>query len=75
MGLGYPSIAVNKITPPVNNMIEQGLLSDGMFSFFLTRTANADDGGELTIGGVDNSRFTGNFMDLFRGLRISVRKS
>ncbi|CBY30450.1 unnamed protein product [Oikopleura dioica] len=61
MGLGYPSIAVNKITPPVNNMIEQGLLSDGMFSFFLNRTANAEDGGELTIGGVDNSRFTGDF--------------
>ena len=67
MGLGYPSIAVNNITPPVNNMIEQGLLSDGMFAFFLNRTANAEDGGELTIGGVDDSRFTGDFMGLSVG--------
>ena len=31
-----------------------------MFAFFLNRTANADDGGEISIGGVDPSRYTGN---------------
>jgi len=61
LGLGYPTIAVNGILPPVNNMIAQGQLTSGMFAFFLNRTANADDGGEISIGGVDPSRYTGDF--------------
>merc|ERR1711970_394004 len=32
-----------------------------MFAFFLNRTPNAEDGGELSIGGVDESRYTGDF--------------
>ena len=37
-----------------------------MFAFFLNRTANADDGGEISIGGVDPSRYTGNlFLEIF----------
>ena len=59
LGLGYPKIAVNGIVPPINNMMAQGELQAGMFAFFLNRTPNAEDGGELSIGGVDESRFTG----------------
>ena len=59
LGLGYPTIAVNHILPPINNMIAQSQLNAGMFAFFLNRTANAEDGGEISIGGVDESRFTG----------------
>jgi len=61
LGLGYPTIAVNHILPPINNMMTQSQLSAGIFAFFLNRTANAEDGGEISIGGVDESRFTGDF--------------
>lgn len=61
LGLGYPTIAVNHILPPINNMMSQSQLNAGIFAFFLNRTANAEDGGEISIGGVDESRFTGDF--------------
>ena len=59
LGLGYPTIAVNGWAPPINNMMSQGVLTEGLFAFYLNRTPNAPDGGELSIGGVDTSRFTG----------------
>ena len=43
-----------------NFKLFKGQLTSGMFAFFLNRTANADDGGEISIGGVDPSRYTGN---------------
>lgn len=61
LGLGYPTIAVNGWAPPINNMMSQGVLTEGLFAFYLNRTPNAPDGGELSIGGVDTSRFTGDF--------------
>lgn len=59
LGLGYPKIAVDGILPPINNMMAQSQLSAGVFAFYLNRTPNAEDGGELSIGGVDESRYTG----------------
>ena len=44
-----------------NFKLFKGQLTSGMFAFFLNRTANADDGGEISIGGVDPSRYTGIF--------------
>jgi len=61
LGLAYPTIAVNHMTPPINNMITQGQLSAGMFAFYLNRTPNGNPGGELSIGGVDHDRFEGDF--------------
>lgn len=53
LGLGYPTIAVNHMLPPINNMISQSALSAGMFAFYLDRDASDEIGGELSIGGVD----------------------
>lgn len=36
LGLGYPSIAVNGITPPFNTLVAQGTV-DPVFAFYLNR--------------------------------------
>jgi len=61
LGLGYPTIAVNHMLPPINNMITQGELGAGMFAFFLNRNKDEEAGGELSIGGVDPERYEGDF--------------
>lgn len=56
-GLAYDAISVNKIVPPFYKMIEQNLLDEKVFSFYLG--SSDADGGEATFGGVDESRFEG----------------
>jgi saccharopepsin len=58
LGLGYDTISVNKIPPPFYNMIDQGLLDEPVFAFYLSDTNNGDDS-EATFGGVDKSHYTG----------------
>lgn len=41
-------------------MIEQDLLKEKVFSFWLNRNADDPDGGELVFGGVDRRHFKGN---------------
>ncbi|MCJ1312129.1 Vacuolar protease A [Agyrium rufum] len=59
MGLGYDTISVNKIPPPFYNMIDQGLLDEPVFAFYLGSTANEGDDSVATFGGVDKSHYTG----------------
>lgn len=60
LGLGYDTIAVNHVTPPFYNALNQGLLEEPVFSFRLGNTEkDANDGGTFTIGGVDDSLYTG----------------
>jgi len=61
LGLGYPTIAVNHMLPPINNMMAQSELNKGMFAFFLDRNKDDEAGGELSIGGVDPDRYEGDF--------------
>jgi len=59
LGMGYPSIAVDSVVPPFNNMIFQKLVDEPVFSFWLNRTAGEVKGGELHLGGKDPAYFTG----------------
>ncbi|KAL3146574.1 hypothetical protein ABBQ32_000814 [Trebouxia sp. C0010 RCD-2024] len=59
LGLGFPEIAVTGAVPPFNNMIDQGLVKDPVFSFWLNRNVEGRQGGELTLGGVDPAHFKG----------------
>jgi len=61
LGMGYESISVDSVTPVWYNILSQGLVSQPVFSFWLSQDANAAIGGELTLGGVDSSRYTGSF--------------
>jgi len=58
MGLGFKSISVDQIPTPFEQMISQKLISQPVFAFYLQQDAN--QAGELTFGGVDSSKFTGD---------------
>ncbi|RQM07595.1 hypothetical protein DH86_00002051 [Scytalidium sp. 3C] len=61
LGLGYDTISVNKIPPPFYNMIEQDLLDEPVFAFYLGNTENGEqDESEAVFGGVDKSHYTGD---------------
>lgn len=60
LGLGYDTISVNHIVPPFYNMINQGLLDEPVFAFYLADTANGDgDESEACLGGVNKDHYTG----------------
>lgn len=49
LGLGYDTISVNHIPPPFYNMIDQGLLDEPVFAFYLGDT-NAGEESEAAFG-------------------------
>jgi saccharopepsin len=57
LGLAYDTISVNHITPPFYNAIDQGLLTEKVFTFRLG--SSEEDGGEAVFGGIDSSHYTG----------------
>lgn len=59
LGLGYDTISVNKMVPPFYNMLNQNLLDEPVFAFYLGDTNKEGDNSEATFGGVDKSHYTG----------------
>jgi len=57
LGLGWDSISVDGVKPLFNEMIDQGLVKEPIFSFYLSN--DDDTPGELILGGVDESKYTG----------------
>lgn len=64
LGLGFDTISVNKIPPPFYNMIEQGLLDEPVFAFYLGSTENDAEGSEATFGGVNKDHYTGKITEI-----------
>merc|ERR1711872_434938 len=60
LGMGFKQIAVEHVTPVFDNMVDQGVVDDAVFSFWLNRNPNAEHGGELILGGSDPNYYTGN---------------
>ena len=60
LGLGWPEISVNKITPVFFNLIKQNKVDAGQFSFWLAGTPGKN-GGELALGGTDPDHYSGDF--------------
>jgi len=58
LGLAYPSIAEDYVTPVFDSMIKQQLVQRPIFAFYLDSTAG-DTKSEIILGGVDNSLFQG----------------
>lgn len=59
LGLAFPILSVNQVTPAFYNLINQGDLDAEEFSFYLGNSAL--DKGELMFGGVDPEYYTGEF--------------
>ncbi|KAI7864250.1 endopeptidase [Spinellus fusiger] len=64
LGLGYDTIAVQKVVPPFYNLVNRDLIDEPVFSFWLNDANKGgdkeDQGGELVLGGVDPSHYTGD---------------
>lgn len=57
MGLAWQSISVDHIPPVFESMVQQGLIDDPVFAFYLSNTPGQD--GEMDIGGIDKNHYTG----------------
>ncbi|XP_060032270.1 pepsin A-like [Erinaceus europaeus] len=58
LGLAYPNIAASGATPVFDNMWNQGLVSQDLFSVYLS--GNDQSGSVVMFGGIDSSYFTGS---------------
>ncbi|XP_051004410.1 napsin-A [Acomys russatus] len=57
LGLGFPTLAVGGVQPPLDTLVAQGLLEKPVFSFYLNRDSEGSDGGELVLGGSDPAHY------------------
>uniref|UniRef100_A0A8C9A9H1 pepsin A n=1 Tax=Prolemur simus TaxID=1328070 RepID=A0A8C9A9H1_PROSS len=57
LGLAYPSISSSGATPVFDNLWDQGLVSQDLFSVYLS--SNDDSGSVVIFGGIDSSYYSG----------------
>jgi hypothetical protein len=60
LGMGWPRISVDGVKPVFTNMVEQNLVSQPLFSVYLSKDASAAVGGEFLLGGIDTKYYTGD---------------
>uniref|UniRef100_A0A1J3CGA5 Aspartic proteinase A2 n=1 Tax=Noccaea caerulescens TaxID=107243 RepID=A0A1J3CGA5_NOCCA len=60
LGLGFQEISVGNAVPLWYNMVDQELVKEKVFSFWLNRDTQGETGGEIVFGGVDPAHFRGN---------------
>ncbi|NXE56281.1 PEPA2 protein, partial [Casuarius casuarius] len=58
LGLAFPSISSSRATPVFDNMMSQSLVSQDLFSIYLT--PDGKNGSFVMFGGIDDTYFTGN---------------
>jgi len=63
LGLGFDTISVNRMVPPFYNMVEQGLLDEPVFAFYLGDTKDGDNS-EAIFGGIDKDHYTGKMTNI-----------
>ncbi|XP_069879881.1 gastricsin [Dipodomys merriami] len=59
MGLAYPGLAAGGATTALQGMLQEGALSNALFSVYLGSKEGSEDGGVIVFGGVDESLYTG----------------
>jgi hypothetical protein len=66
LGMAWEKISVDDLETVFGNMVKQGLVKDQVFAFYLSTEENPPlpplHKGELTIGGIDPSHYTGDLM-------------
>ncbi|XP_014259891.1 cyprosin-like [Cimex lectularius] len=56
-GLGFPRLAKDGVRPPFQVMMDQGLVKEKIFSFYLNGDRNDSNGGEMVLGGWNDDYF------------------
>ncbi|KAI1296771.1 Lysosomal aspartic protease [Halotydeus destructor] len=59
-GLAFPALAETNKTPVFTNMVEQGLVDEAVFSFYLSREADAVPQSEVLFGGINDRLYVGD---------------
>ncbi|KAL7826688.1 hypothetical protein AOLI_G00318970 [Acnodon oligacanthus] len=60
LGMAYPTISVDRVTPVFDSAMAAKLLPRNVFSFYINRDTAAEIGGELMLGGFDQQYFDGD---------------
>ncbi|XP_041955566.1 pepsin A-like [Alosa sapidissima] len=58
LGLAFPSLSASGATPVFDNMMSQGLVSQDLFSVYLT--GDSESGSAVLFGEIDSSYYTGS---------------
>lgn len=61
LGLGFDRLSVNKIVPPFYQMIDQKLIDEPVFAFYL---ADQDDESEAVFGGINKDHIDGKIIEI-----------
>ncbi|XP_029911752.1 renin [Myripristis murdjan] len=61
LGMGYPNVAIDGITPVFDRIMSQHVLKEEVFSVYYSRDPKHSPGGELVLGGTDPNYYTGAF--------------
>ncbi|XP_076023075.1 renin [Genypterus blacodes] len=61
LGMGYPNVAIDGITPVFDRIMSQHVLKEEVFSVYYSRDPKHSPGGELVLGGTDPNYYTGTF--------------
>ncbi|OTA99159.1 hypothetical protein M426DRAFT_325397 [Hypoxylon sp. CI-4A] len=63
LGLGFDRLSVNGIVPPFYQLVNQKLIDDAVFAFYLSGENGGDDS-EVVFGGVDKDHYTGKITEI-----------
>lgn len=59
LGLAYDTISVNHITPPFYELVNQKLVDEPVFAFYLGDANKEGDDSEVVFGGIDKDHYKG----------------
>ncbi|XP_021898784.1 aspartic proteinase-like isoform X1 [Carica papaya] len=59
LGLGFQEMSVGNVVPLWYNLMGQKLVSEEVFSIWLNRDPDAEEGGEIVFGGIDEKQYKG----------------
>ncbi|XP_026868025.2 renin [Electrophorus electricus] len=61
LGMGYPDMAIDGITPVFDRIMSQDVLKEQVFSVYYSRDPQRIPGGQLLLGGTESKYYTGTF--------------
>ncbi|KAI0475487.1 vacuolar protease A [Xylariaceae sp. FL0804] len=61
LGMGFNRLSVNGIVPPFYKMVDQKLIDEPVFAFYLS---DGGDDSEVVFGGVDKDHYTGKITEI-----------